>query len=128
MESHEHFFMESHELRIKEKSENIIYNITSIKTHGHFSPRNKCMAQKNRIDRNRYKKPRTRCKLSRLKLKTKFMNRHFINELDKIGLQLIHITGTYMGRLNVLLEAKMHLSEDRQIHKTNRRHLENKPF
>jgi hypothetical protein len=43
---------------------------------------------------------------SRLKLKTKFMNRHFINELDKIGLQLIHITGTYMGRLNVLLEAK----------------------
>jgi hypothetical protein len=41
---------------------------------------------------------------SRLKLKTKFMNRHFINELDKIGLQLIHITGTYMGRL--LLEAK----------------------
>ena len=43
---------------------------------------------------------------SRLKLKTKFMNRHFINELEKIGLQLIHITGTYMGRLNVLLEAK----------------------
>ena len=42
----------------------------------------------------------------RLKLKTKFMNRHFINELEKIGLQLIHITGTYMGRLNVLLEAK----------------------
>ena len=43
---------------------------------------------------------------NRLKLKTKFMNRHFINELEKIGLQLIHITGTYMGRLNVLLEAK----------------------
>ncbi|MDQ3838736.1 MAG: hypothetical protein M3297_05660 [Thermoproteota archaeon] len=43
---------------------------------------------------------------SRLKLKTKFMNRHFINELDKIGLQLIHITGTYMGKLNVLLEAR----------------------
>jgi hypothetical protein len=34
------------------------------------------------------------------------MNRHFINELDNIGLQLIHITGTYMGKLNVLLEAK----------------------
>lgn len=34
------------------------------------------------------------------------MNRHFINELDKIGLQLIHITGTYLGKLNVLLEAK----------------------
>jgi hypothetical protein len=43
---------------------------------------------------------------SRLKLKTKFMNRHFINELDNIGLQLIYITGTYMGKLNVLLEAK----------------------
>ena len=43
---------------------------------------------------------------SRLKLKTKFMNRHFINELDNIGLQLIHITGTYVGKLNVLLEAK----------------------
>jgi hypothetical protein len=42
----------------------------------------------------------------RLKLKTKFMNRHFINELDKIGLQLIHITGTYMGKLNVLSEAR----------------------
>ena len=43
---------------------------------------------------------------SRLKLKTKFMNRHFINELDNIGLQLIHITGTYVGKLSVLLEAK----------------------
>jgi hypothetical protein len=43
---------------------------------------------------------------SRIILKTKFMNRHFMNELDKIGLQLIHITGTYMGKLNVLLEAK----------------------
>jgi hypothetical protein len=43
---------------------------------------------------------------SRLIFKTRFMNRHFINELDKIGLQLIHSTGTYMGKLNVLLEAK----------------------
>ena len=43
---------------------------------------------------------------SRLKLKTKFINRLGINELDKIGLQLIHVTGTFMGRLNVLLEAK----------------------
>jgi CHAT domain-containing protein len=42
----------------------------------------------------------------RLKLKTKFMNQHFINELDKIGLQLIHITGTYEGKVNVLLEGK----------------------
>jgi hypothetical protein len=42
----------------------------------------------------------------RLKLKTKFMNQHFINELDKIGLQLINITGTFEGKLIVLLEAK----------------------
>jgi hypothetical protein len=28
----------------------------------------------------------------RLKLRTTFMNQHFINELDKIGLQLIRIT------------------------------------
>jgi hypothetical protein len=27
----------------------------------------------------------------RLELKTKFINQHFINELDKIGLQLINI-------------------------------------
>lgn len=43
----------------------------------------------------------------RFKLKTKFMNQHFINELDKIGLQLINITGTFMGRLVILLEAKV---------------------
>jgi hypothetical protein len=42
----------------------------------------------------------------RLKLKTEFMNQHFINELDKIGLQLINITGTFEGKLIVLLEAK----------------------
>jgi hypothetical protein len=38
----------------------------------------------------------------RLELKTKFIN-HFINELDKIGLQLINIRGTWIGRLIVLL-------------------------
>jgi hypothetical protein len=43
----------------------------------------------------------------RLKLKTKFMNQRFINELDRIGLQLINITGTFEGKLLVLLEAKM---------------------
>jgi hypothetical protein len=43
----------------------------------------------------------------RFKLKTKFMNQHFINELDKIGLQLINIKGTFMGRLVVLLDAKV---------------------
>ncbi|HEY7571293.1 MAG TPA: hypothetical protein VH796_07990, partial [Nitrososphaeraceae archaeon] len=31
----------------------------------------------------------------RLKLKTKFINQHFINELDKNGLLLIGITGTF---------------------------------
>ena len=30
----------------------------------------------------------------RLELKTNFINQHFINELDKIGLQLINIRGT----------------------------------
>lgn len=43
----------------------------------------------------------------RFKLKTRFMNQHFINELDKIGLQLINITGTYEGKLLVLLERKI---------------------
>lgn len=42
----------------------------------------------------------------RFKLKTNLMNEHFINELDKIGLQLINIRGTFIGRLVVLLEAK----------------------
>ncbi|MGC2569945.1 MAG: hypothetical protein WA364_00425 [Candidatus Nitrosopolaris sp.] len=42
----------------------------------------------------------------RFKLKTNLMNAHFINELDKIGLQLINIRGTLIGRLVVLLEAK----------------------
>ena len=40
----------------------------------------------------------------RLELKTKFINQHFINELDKIGLQLINISATWIGRLIVLLE------------------------
>jgi len=44
---------------------------------------------------------------NRFKLKTTFMNAHFINELDKIGLQLINIRATFIGtRLAVLLEAK----------------------
>ena len=42
----------------------------------------------------------------RFKLKTNLMNEHFINELNKIGLQLINIKGTFIGRLVVLLEAK----------------------
>lgn len=44
---------------------------------------------------------------NRFKLKTKLMNQHFINELDKIGLQLINITGTFDGKLMVLLEEKI---------------------
>ena len=35
---------------------------------------------------------------SRLKLKTKLINRLGINELDKIGLQLIHVSGTFLGK------------------------------
>ena len=42
----------------------------------------------------------------RFKLKTKVMNAHFINELDKIGLQLINIKATLFGRLVVLLEVR----------------------
>jgi len=34
------------------------------------------------------------------------MNEHFINELDKIGLQVINIRATFIGRLVVLLEGK----------------------
>jgi len=43
----------------------------------------------------------------RLKLKTKFINQHFINELDKIGLLLIGITGTFTGKLLINLEPKI---------------------
>jgi hypothetical protein len=43
----------------------------------------------------------------RLKLKTKFINQHFINELDKGGLLLIGITGTFTGKLLVTLEPKV---------------------
>jgi len=42
----------------------------------------------------------------RLRLKTKFINQHFINELDKIGLLLIGITGTFTGKLILNLEPK----------------------
>ena len=42
----------------------------------------------------------------RLELKTKFINQHFINELDKIGLQFISIKGTWIGRHVVLLEQR----------------------
>jgi hypothetical protein len=42
----------------------------------------------------------------RLELRTKFINQHFINELDKIGLQLINIRGTWIGRLVLLLEPR----------------------
>jgi hypothetical protein len=42
----------------------------------------------------------------RSKLKTNLMNSPFINELDKLGLQLINIRATFNGRLVVFLEAK----------------------
>jgi len=44
---------------------------------------------------------------NRFRLKTRIMNRHFINELNKIGLQLINMTGTFDGKLMVLLETKV---------------------
>lgn len=47
----------------------------------------------------------------RFKLKTRLMNQHFINELDKIDLQLINIRGTFNGELLVLLEAKVSSQE-----------------
>src|SRR5919202_3009727 len=45
----------------------------------------------------------------RLKLRTTLMNQHFINELDKIGLQLIKITAgrIFTRGLVVLLEPKV---------------------
>ncbi|HYZ49982.1 MAG TPA: hypothetical protein VE593_03780 [Nitrososphaeraceae archaeon] len=44
----------------------------------------------------------------RLKLRATLMNQHFINELDKIGLQLIKITAgrIFTHGLEVLLEPK----------------------
>ena len=42
----------------------------------------------------------------RFQLKTKIINQHFINELDKIGLQLINIRGTWFCSLVVLLEQR----------------------
>jgi hypothetical protein len=42
----------------------------------------------------------------RFKLKTNLMNAHFISELDKMGLQLINIRGTFTGTLVILLEVK----------------------
>ena len=44
----------------------------------------------------------------RLKLRTSLMNQHFINELDKLGLQLIKITAGrfFIHGLEVLLEPK----------------------
>jgi hypothetical protein len=44
----------------------------------------------------------------RLKLRTTLMNQHFINELDKIGLQLIRMTAgsIFSPRLVVFLEPK----------------------
>lgn len=44
---------------------------------------------------------------NRFRLKTRIMNRHFMNELNKIGLQLINMTGTFDGKLMVLLETKV---------------------
>ena len=47
--------------------------------------------------------------IGRLKLRTTLMNQHFINELDKIGLQLIKITAgrIFSHELVVLLGPKV---------------------
>ena len=42
----------------------------------------------------------------RLEQKTKFINQHLIDELNKIGLQLISIRGKFLSRLVVVLEEK----------------------
>ena len=44
---------------------------------------------------------------ARIKLKTTLINQNLINELDKIGLQLINIKATFGGKLIVLLEPKV---------------------
>ena len=49
---------------------------------------------------------RTRGRNRTVQTKTNLMNISFSNELDKIGLQLINIRATFIGRLVVLLEAK----------------------
>jgi hypothetical protein len=49
---------------------------------------------------------RTRGRNRAVQTKTNLMNISFSNELDKIGLQLINIRATFIGRLVVLLEAK----------------------
>jgi len=65
------------------------------------------VAWENRNDRHWYKRSNQETETRWFKLKTKFMNERFINELDKIGLQPIDNRGTFIGRLLVLLEAKI---------------------
>jgi hypothetical protein len=45
----------------------------------------------------------------RLKLQTKLMNERFINELDKIGLQVINIIGTFIGNCSTFISKKSEL-------------------
>ena len=53
----------------------------------------------------------------RIKLKTNLINQHLINELDKIGLQLINIKATFNGKVVVTSRAKGLRSE-----RSNSRH------
>jgi hypothetical protein len=64
---------------------------------------------KNGNDRHRYKSLDQDVDPGRLILKTKFMNQHFINELDKIGLQLINITGTFEGKTHRIIGSKINV-------------------
>jgi len=58
-------------------------------------------------------------KTGRFELKTKFINQHFISELDKIGLQLINIRATWIGRLIVLLEQRNMNNNNSPFHRDN---------
>ncbi|HYA85326.1 MAG TPA: hypothetical protein VEH06_18050 [Candidatus Bathyarchaeia archaeon] len=62
--------------------------------------------QANRIARYRDKSLNEHVETGRFELKTKFINQQFINELDKIGLQLINIRATWIGGLIILLEQR----------------------
>ena len=46
---------------------------------------------------------------ARFKPKTKLMNEHFLNELDKIGLQVINIIGTFIGSCSTFISKKKYI-------------------
>ena len=70
--------------------------------------RSNYLAQENRNDSIDIKSLDRENETRRLMLRTTFTNQHFINELDKVGLQLIKITagGMFTRGFIVLLEPK----------------------